>query len=372
MATVNQLLLDASIDHSVSLARYSNGVVRRIIALLNRTDADLFGKLGQALQSLPPEAFTVERLEQFLVSVRNINAQAYAQVQQQMGSEIRAVVEYEAEFQQSLLKRAIPSQVLATIGVNEVAVEQVYGAVMARPFQGRLLSEWAQSMGEQRMHRIRDTLRQGYVQQETVSQMITRLRGTRASGYSDGIVSIDRRNAEAVVRTAIGHTAQYTRQQLYNENLDLIKAVEWVSTLDNRTTTFCMLRDRKRYTADDAHKPIDHRLPWGGGPGAFHWNCRSTSTPVTKSWRELGFDIDEFKGTTRAAMDGTVAPDTTYAQWLGRQSAKRQDDILGPTRGALFRRGGLPLERFANDKGKWLTLEQLREADAGAFTRAGI
>lgn len=363
MATTNQRLLDATIDHSISLIRYANGVVRRISALMNRVDADLFNQLSNSLQSLPPEAFTVERLEQFLVSVRNINAQAYAQLERQMGKEVHAMVEYEASFQQNLLNRAIPTQVLATIGTNEVEVEQVYSAVMSRPFQGRLLNEWARSMGDQRMLRIRDTLRQGYVEQQSVSQMITRLRGTRASGYSDGIVSIDKRNAEAVVRTAIGHTAQYTRQQVYNENTDLIQAVEWVSTLDNRTTPPCMLRDRKLYSADARHEPIDHSYPWGGGPGAFHWNCRSTSAPVVKTWKQLGLNTSEFSGTTRAAMDGAVATDTTYSQWLRRQSAQRQDEILGATRGALFRQGAMPLEAFANDKGKWLTLNQLRAQD---------
>ena len=41
MATVNQKLLDAETDHAVNLQQYSVGVVRRIIALLNRNDAAL-------------------------------------------------------------------------------------------------------------------------------------------------------------------------------------------------------------------------------------------------------------------------------------------------------------------------------------------
>lgn len=52
---------------------------------------------------------------------------------------------------------------------------------------------------------------------------------------------------------------------------------------------------------------------------------------------------------------------TTYAEWLGRQSAARQDEILGPERGKLLRQDKLKLDDFYNDKGVFLTLEQLRE-----------
>ena len=52
---------------------------------------------------------------------------------------------------------------------------------------------------------------------------------------------------------------------------------------------------------------------------------------------------------------------TTYAEWLSRQSAARQDEILGPERGKLMRQDKLKLYDFYNDKGKFLTLDKLRE-----------
>jgi hypothetical protein len=83
-------------------------------------------------------------------------------------------------------------------------------------------------------------------------------------------------------------------------------------------------------------------------------------------------DIEDFSPATRASMDGQVPADTTYGEWLKNQSTARQDEILGPERGALFRQGKLPLDRFANDRGKWLSLDELRERDAKAFERAGL
>ncbi|MNW13601.1 hypothetical protein D3C71_2116020 [compost metagenome] len=60
-------------------------------------------------------------------------------------------------------------------------------------------------------------------------------------------------------------------------------------------------------------------------------------------------------------MDGQVPQQTTYAQWLARQPATRQDEILGPERGKLLRQDKLKLQDFYNDKGKFLTLDELRE-----------
>lgn len=370
--SVNEQLRDADIGHQVDLQHYANGVVRRIIALLNRTDSDLFAQLTAALEKMSPESFTVERLQQLLASVRSLNSQAYAQIADELNADMRDLVRYEAGYQHKLFTSVIPKQVLATVDVATVGAEQVYAAAMARPFQGRLLSEWASSIEADRMVRIRDAIRMGYVQNEPITKIVQRLRGTRAKGYSDGIIEIDRRNAEAVVRTAVSHTAGFTRNRFMDKNKQLIKAEQWTSTLDSRTSPMCRIRDGKQYTPVN-HLPIGHKIPWGAGPGALHWCCRSTSVPILKSWKELGGnDIEEFNPVDRASMNGVVPAETTYSEWIRQQSAARQDEILGPTRGKLLRDGNLEFDRFYNDKGKFLTLQELRQRDVSMFAKAGL
>lgn len=362
MPTVNEALRDEDVRHNVYFHRYSNGVVRRIIALLNRVDADLFAQLNIAIDGLTEAQ--LERLESLLFSVRNLNAEAYKQVERGLTGEIRDFSQYEASYQASVLEEHIP------VRINAVAAESVYAAAMSRPFQGRILREWAQSLEADRLARIRDTIRIGFVEGQTTSEIVRRIRGTKAKGYSDGIIDIDRRHAEAVVRTALSHTAAIARQQTDEANSDLIKGYVWTSTLDTRTTPLCRVRDGKQY--DRQYKPVGHSIPWLSGPGRLHWNCRSSSTRVTKSWRELGIPIDDVPIGSRAAMDGQVPGDLSYGDWLKKQSAERQDDILGPTRGKLLREGGLDFDRFHNDKGKWLSLDEIRARDAEAFRRAKV
>lgn len=126
----------------------------------------------------------------------------------------------------------------------------------------------------------------------------------------------------------------------------------------------CAARDGLQYEPG-THDPIGHDLPWDGGPGNRHWGCRSTSSPVLKSWRELGFDRDELPAATRASMDGQVPQDTSFEAWLSRQSQERQDAVLGPGRAQLWRDGGLTFRDLIDGNGRELTVEELRARARG-------
>lgn len=371
MPTVNELLLDEAISHAVDLTQYSRGVVRRLVALLNRVDADLADALARALDRLPAESFTVERLESLLGAVRRLNAQAYKAVERELTSTLREFAEVEAAYQFDLLEHTVPSEIQVRYRIARVTPQQVYAAAFSRPFQGRLLRDWAAKLEADRMVYIRNGVRLGYVEGQTVSQIVTRLRGTRANNYADGVINRSRRDLEAVVDTAVKHTAAVARDRMFEANDDLMKAVAWNSTLDSKTSHWCTIRDGKKYTVK-GHKPIGHKIPWLGGPGRIHYRCRSGSVPVLKSWRELGFEAAELPAGTRASMDGQVPADTTFAQWLSRQTAYRQEQVLGPTRARLMRQGGMELPEFYSPTGEFLSIKQLRERNAAAFERAGV
>jgi hypothetical protein len=149
------------------------------------------------------------------------------------------------------------------------------------------------------------------------------------------------------------------RQHVYEENKDLIASEGWSSTLDTRTSIWCITRDGKAYTPGD-HKPIGHKIPWLGGPGKIHWCCRSTSVPRLKSWRELGIDEGEVSDSTRASMDGQVPAQQNFEEWLRRQSAARQNTVLGEGKADLWRRGKITFRDLLDQTGRPLTTEDLR------------
>lgn len=115
----------------------------------------------------------------------------------------------------------------------------------------------------------------------------------------------------------------------------------------------------------------------GKGPlPPAHPNCRSSIVPVTKSWRELGVDLDGLPPGMRSSVDGPVDGSLSYYEWLKRQPPAFVEEALGPTRAALFLKGGIDAEEFARlqlDRNfQPLTLEELRRKIPAVFERAGV
>ncbi|MES2636612.1 MAG: minor capsid protein [Pseudomonadota bacterium] len=352
---VNDELLDASVSHAIDQQGYSNYVARRMLTILNKSDADLFAKITVALDD-NLSSLTIARLESLLVSVRQLNAEVYAQIYNELTSELEQLVEYEGAYQLNLFKATVPVE----LSFASISTQQVFAAAMARPFQGRILKDWADTLQAAKLQRIKDAIAIGYVENETVDQIVRRLRGTRALNYKDGLIDLDRRHLEAVVRTAISHTASFARAKTYEANSDIIKAEQWHSVLDARTSSICQARDGNLYDVGVAPYP------------PAHFNCRSVRVPVLKSFKELGFDEAELPLSTRSSMDGQLPENVTYESWLKKKPASFQDDVLGVTKGKLFRNGDLSLDRFVSRQGHKYTLDELRVRDSAAFDKAGL
>lgn len=354
--SVNDDLYDASVRHQVYLLRLSTATVNKLIRLLNAVDTDLVAQITKYDPTEVSGTYSERRLKRMLEAIREINRDAYNIVNRELTSDLLALGSYEASF----AARSLAGTVQIALDVTTPSVEQLKAAVNAKPFQGRILKEWGRDLEEAAFRRVRDSIRMGYVEGEPIDSIVRRIRGTRAQGYADGILQTNRRNVESVVRTAINHTATAARQETFRANADLIKGWRFVATLDGRTTVQCASLDGKVF--DVGTGPLPPR----------HFNCRSTMAPVTKSWRELGFDIDELPVGTRASMNGQVPATETYQTWLRRQPAEFQDEVLGASKGKLFRRGNLPLEKFVDLNGAAMSLDDLRRTEAAAFQKAGL
>ena len=240
------------------------------------------------------------------------------------------------------------------------AAGTVYSAALSRPMQGRYLRDWFSTLAANKQRAVEDAIRIGIVEGETVNDIVRRLRGTRAARYRNGIMSIHRRHAEAITRTAVNHVVTNARRNVFDKNADIVKGWQYVATLDGRTTDICMSLDGQVYaTREEGPTPPQHI------------NCRSTITPVMKSWKELGFKAKELPEGTRASMNGQVSAKETYQTWLKKQPARFQDEVLGKTKGKLFRNGDVTLDRFVDSSGRSYTLAELAKREAAAFERIG-
>jgi SPP1 gp7 family putative phage head morphogenesis protein len=98
-------------------------------------------------------------------------------------------------------------------------------------------------------------------------------------------------------------------------NADVIAGWDWLSALDSRTCPSCFARHGTHHPADEPG-PIDH--PQG----------RCTALPRTKTWAELGFDIEE---------PPSLMPDAQTV--FNGLSPAEQLNVMGPKRLQLLKDG---------------------------------
>lgn len=355
---VNEIIFDEITKHSVDLLRFEGGERLRIIEQLNTLEADIMS-LVTKYDPVSPRVSKrrMDRLEKLLDQVQDTIATAYGVIVDDQGEMLQELADLESEFAQEVLTLSIPVEV-ETVALAPKMIKEISRDTL---IDGAASSEWWKKQETGLLDRFSRSVRQGMYEGESIGQLVDRIAGTQAQNFTDGVMEVTRRNAEALVRTSVQTVANQARTATWQENEDLIKGLKWVSTLDGRTTPQCIARDGHVYDIE-TFKPLDGGPPWGPGPGGgLHWNCRSTSIPVVKSWRELGIDLDEAPKGTRASMNGQVPADTTYEEWLKDKPEEFQNDVLGVGKAKLWREGKIGFTDLLDQRGNPLSLKQLRE-----------
>lgn len=361
--TPNETLASHAISHQIDLTHYSNSVLYRVLATLQRSDARLYSALTDALNRIDRSSFTVDRLESLLGSVRSLNAQSYEQVSGELNSELADFVRYEAAYQRQVLVSVLP----VTVHVATISAEAAYTAAYSQPFRiskngAAPMGQYLAGLSDERAKMIRNAVNSGWLESQTTDQIVRAIRGTKSKQYADGLMESQRRNIEGMVRTATNHMANVTQQRMLEANRDILKGWIFHATLDGRTSITCASLSGKTFPVGEG--PIPPR----------HINCRSYSQPLLKSFKEMGIEIPEFSqdGKTRASMDGQVPADLSFTSWLREKPAAFQNELLGKTRGELFRANKIEIDRFTNNKGIVYSLDDLRKRDAALFKKAKL
>ncbi len=373
MATVNEEIRDRLLAHQVELIRFGKGLSKRIIRLLDRAEPELRAAIRARLDRIAALGFdpgpaTTARLIKTSELIAGLSKPTFQDINKLVRRELVGLAIGETQFISTVISDALPVVYLPVLPT----ARELRGIVFARPFENRILRDWLATyrVGDQR--RMMDQIRQGLVFSETPVQISRRIFGTQALGGSDGVREITRRGSLVLAQTATSAISNATRQALYKKNKRIIKREQYTATLDSRTTPICSSLDGDVF-------------PVGEGPiPPIHINCRSIRVPVIDGRRlgtrpSVAVTERQLEGLTgaqrRRALDklvGRVPAETTYQQWLGRQAVGFQDEILGPTRGILFRKGAIDLKGFVDTSGTRHTLRELYDIDPSRFQRAGV
>lgn len=373
----SDIIADRLIQRGIYLERYKSGFNNRILAELEKLEDGLTRELVSLFsKGTPNRTVRVQRLEKLLGETRHVIRRAYAENKSLAGKELTRL----AANEQAYVVDAINDTAGIEIMERHLNYDELKKLTDDTLIHGAKSGDWWDRQGEDLQKRFGDQMRQGVLRGETLDQLVARVRGTQAKAFTDGVMPLSRRQAEALVRTSTQAVANATRLETYMANADVTNAIQWVATLDSRTTHICMALNGKMWTTK-GHKPIGHDLVFPGVTA--HWNCRSTPIAVIKAWEDLvagqdkqaldeefarqlkaqGFDdeaIAKLTRNTKASMDGQVAKNISFDEWLSGKPVEFQDRMLGRGKGRMFRDGKITLTDLINHQTlRPLTIDEL-------------
>ena len=282
MATVNDKVLDAITGHSVDLVRLEASLKSEVIKQLKILEKSLVKTLANSSLEVNSIPLQRKRMKVLLAQTKKTISESYALIDAKEATNLSSVAGVAESQAVSAINGSIKAKVLS-VGMSD----QMLGSIASNTLiQGAPSREWWTGQADSLQNGFKNIIRQSMLSGESTSQIITRVRGTKSLRYKDGLMQTARNKAEALVRTSVQVVANEARIATYESNRDVVKYIEWVTTLDSLTSLTCQSLDGKKWTVG-AFKPVRPNTKTFPGPTA-HWNCRSTQVPVLKSWEELG------------------------------------------------------------------------------------
>ena len=342
-----------AIRNLFALQRLGNGLSRDSGNLIRALFNDIVSQLARIDPTAPRAAAQQRaRIQKLLGEVGEMSRERFDDLHRLIRDGLAHIGTAQGEFAISML-RATLGGAAVDIAPGRIGINLVKSIVDTNPIQGELLRDWFRDASRKTTIMVRRQIQLGMAQNETIDDMVRRIRGRSVGGgrYSGGVMATTTREAEAIVRTAVNEIANVAHLRTYQENDDVVSEVELVATLDTRTTLLCASLDGTRWPVNS---PDIRRPP-------LHIRCRSSLVPRI-NWAALG--LEEPADSTRASMDGQVSSSMRYEGWLRGQPAAIQNQILGPTRAELFRQGRVTLEQLVRTDGRVIPISQLPRAAA--------
>ena len=360
MGTTSDLSVEIASRHAVYMEGLKTGYVREFDKFLRVMQSDI---LEQIRRIDDPAKMSAKRLNGMLRAINETLKTGAANYEAVWRAQIAEVGEYAAEFEVRALGKVVkfdyalptPAQISTAVYSSPLSATGVYEGMLLEPFFKDVIGKTQK--------RVEGAIRLTSAQGGTTQDLVRKIRGTRAGKFTDGLMQLSRRDAEAIARTSLHHVANVSREAVWSANSDVIEQVEFLAVLDGRTSAICRSLSGERFDVVEGPVP------------PLHINCRSTRVAVFND----GLDFLDKAGSQFARGENGVShvsPDLTYYGWLKTQSAKFQDSVIGPDRGALLRNGGITSERFAelqlNKNFQPITLDAMRKLEPIAFESAGI
>lgn len=338
----DNILADEILSHQINLFRFTAGERSKILGVFVQMQKELKAKLQTDLTD-----FGRARVNKLLKECTATIEGYYKGMNKSIDLEGLAINEAKAAvsaINRIGLNAAIPSKATLSAMVSDTLLS------------GAPLKDWWAKQSDAIAFKFAAQVRQGVAQGESLQEIVNRIMGDVKKGIP-GVMAMSRRDATALVHDSVMKIANDAKLAVYRENADILKGVEQLSTLDSKTSVTCIAYSGAAWDLDG--QPINGTtLPFDGGCPR-HVNCRSVLVPITKTYRELGLDVNEKGAGTRSSDLGQVKASMTFDAFLKRHDVDYQDALLGKGKAQLWRTGKITLTDLLGQNGRELTLLEL-------------
>ena len=334
MQNISDQLADLAIARSLVLIRIQNGLSNDVAILYNEMIDDISttilksGKISNHLTK----------------TIKDIKAQLQVP---DINDNLKDIAQAEVNYTQKAYNSVIGIDLFKNIP-PEGAMSAILNTSL---IEGATIHSWLKDLEASQAFDVERAVRLGMTLGETNAQLANRLKST---------MELSMRNAQTIVRTATATVANKARMEFMEANNEVIKGWEWNSTLDGRVRKEHADRDGATWNLDkEGINAKGKKYPFRYTP--YGWNCRCQLNPILKSWKELGIDEEEVPVGTRSSLDGYVSQDMTFDKWLKTKSSEFQKEYLGAGRYELYSKGKITLSDLINQKGRYLSIKELKE-----------
>ena len=232
MPNASDLAADEIRAFSVDLERFSADIRNRALEFLRKLEEELIALLRKHdLGEVTLTSAKQRRMEKLLEQTQATIATAYAGIRDEVKADLREVAALSAANAGGSINAAVGVDIATTA----LAPERIRSLVDDTLIQGARSREWWSSQAATATRAFVDAVQKGYSSGEGVDAIVQRIRGTRRLNYTDGVMNLARRNAEALVRTSVQSISNSARQETFEANSDVISGLQQISTLDSRT-----------------------------------------------------------------------------------------------------------------------------------------
>lgn len=345
-------LADLAIERQLDLNRYVGSLQNDILRLMRDLALDIEDQFRGDLTD-----YNKARLNTLLREIRGLVADTYGVLTDQLSTEFPELSTDEAAWARQSFNSAVGVNLMAALPTAAV-IESVAKNIV---LENVPMKDWLKRGQGDTEFRLTQAIRAGLALGETNGQIMKRIRGgsekLTQQSIKGTVIGVTRANLNTLVRTSVQEISSNATLATYAENTDVIKSIVSLAVLDSRTTELCASYDLKEFDPV-TKKPIGHSLPYRAIPR--HFGCRSRWSVKTRSFRELGLDIDDYEPSVRASMDGEAPAKQTFEEFLSKKPKSWQDEYLGKGRADLWREKNLTLPDLLDQSGNPLTLRELR------------